>query len=106
MIKNIYSVYDSAAKAYMQPFYCSQDGEAVRLVEGNVNSQEDSIISRNPDQFTLFKLGKFDDQTGQIEKLDVPESIVPCISLKIEDTAQTTAINDLIAKVEKLISNI
>lgn len=66
MMINIYSIYDSAAKAFLQPFFMAADGQALRAFQDNVNSDEESIIKKHPEQFTLFKIGTFDDQTGTI----------------------------------------
>ena len=60
---NVYSIHDSAAKAFTQPFFMHNDGLAIRAFQGNVNSKEGNNISDHPDQFTLYKIGEFDDVT-------------------------------------------
>lgn len=62
----IYSIYDTAAKAYTRPFFLQNDGLAIRAFQDQVNAQEANNISEHPDQFTLFKLGEFDDLSGDI----------------------------------------
>jgi hypothetical protein len=71
---NVYSLFDSAAKAYTQPFFAHNDGLAIRMFQDNVNSEQENNISKHPDQFTLFKIGEFDDATGEI-KTDVVKSL-------------------------------
>ena len=73
MILTIYSIYDSAAKAYAQPFFMHNDGLAIRAFQDMVNSQDENNIAKHPDQFTLFKLGTFDDQSGNFTSID-PDS--------------------------------
>jgi hypothetical protein len=71
---NVYSIFDSAAKAYTSPFFMHNDGLAIRAFQDNVNAEQENNISKHPDQFTLFKIGEFDDSTGEI-KTDVVKSL-------------------------------
>jgi len=71
---NVYSIFDSAAKAYTAPFFMHNDGLAIRAFQDNVNAEQENNISKHPDQFTLFKIGEFDDATGEI-KTDVIKSL-------------------------------
>jgi hypothetical protein len=66
MILTIYSIHDSAANAYLPPFFMHNDGLAIRTFQDMVNSKEENNISKHPDQFTLFKLGEYDDNTGEL----------------------------------------
>lgn len=63
MIK-VYSIFDTAVGAYMNPFFQLADGAAIRLFQNTVNNKE-SQIYRNPDQFILFHIGEFDDKKGE-----------------------------------------
>lgn len=60
MIHNIYTVYDKATKAFLQPFFSQTDGSAIRAVKAVVNTP-DHTFNHNPEDYTLFKLGTFDD---------------------------------------------
>lgn len=72
---NVYSFYDSAAKAYTQPFFLHNDGLAIRAFQNNINDTSgNNNIANNPDQFTLYKIGTFDDIDGNINAI-VPESL-------------------------------
>jgi hypothetical protein len=71
---NVYSIFDSAAKAYTNPFFMHNDGLAIRAFSDNVNSEQENNIAKHPDQFTLFRIGEFDDSTGEI-KTDVVKSL-------------------------------
>lgn len=59
----IYSIYDTKAEAYMQPWYARTKGEALRSFEQAVNDPQ-SQLSKHPSDFTLFELGEFDEQMG------------------------------------------
>lgn len=71
---NVYSIFDSAAKAYTNPFFMHNDGLAIRAFADNVNSEQENNISKHPDQFTLFRIGEFDDASGEI-KTDIVKSL-------------------------------
>jgi hypothetical protein len=100
MILNTYSIYDSAAKAYIQPFFMHNDGLAIRAFQGNVNSTEENNISKYPDQFTLYKIGTFDDQTATITPED-PISLGNGLTFQETPTIITPAIE---AKLDKLLT--
>lgn len=62
---NIYSIFDSAVKAFTQPIFCQTDAAAVRLFQDQVN-RKDGVISAHPDQFTLMRIGSWNDSKGEI----------------------------------------
>jgi len=59
----VYSVYDSVAELYSQPFYSHSNLTAQRLLQNAVNA-EGHNYNANPEDYTLFNLGEFDDNTG------------------------------------------
>ena len=99
---NIYSIYDSAAKAYMQPFFVQTNGIAIRLFTDNVNSKDDNQVSKHPQHFTLFKIGEFDDQKGTIEPM-TPEAVATGSELKEPEpeTQLKTLIGKLLNKLDE-----
>lgn len=70
MVQKIFSVYDSKAEAYLQPFFCSTTGLAVRNFETAVNSS-DHIFAAHAGDYTLFEIGTFNDASGITEPLEV-----------------------------------
>lgn len=62
----IYTIYDSGISAHMQPFFMQSDGQAIRTFQDNVNSETQSTISKHPSDYTLFKIGTYDDNTAEI----------------------------------------
>lgn len=74
---NIYSVYDLKANAYGTPFFKQNDQIAVRDFS-NVCLDPNSLLSRNPEDFRLVKLGSFNDETAAIES-DLPEFIASAV---------------------------
>lgn len=95
MIINTYSIYDAAAKAYMRPMFMQTDGLAMRVFKDAINSEEQSDISKHPEQFTLFKIGEFDDQKGVINSTDKPELLASGHEVKEHyETAELVDLTD------------
>lgn len=65
MKMNFYSVYDSATNAYMRPFCFQTDGQALRSF-GDEAVRADSEISKHPEDYSLFRIGSFDDAEGEL----------------------------------------
>ena len=60
---NAYSILDSKAKSYTQPRYWQHDGEALRAFQLGVQ-KGDSIMAACPEDYSFYKVGSFDDQSG------------------------------------------
>lgn len=58
----IYTVYDSKAECYLQPFYCKSKGDALRSFAEIANDKQ-AQIGKYPEDFTLFELGSWDEST-------------------------------------------
>ncbi|WNK13529.1 MAG: nonstructural protein [Microvirus sp.] len=59
----IFTVYDNAVKAYLQPFFCRSKGEAVRSFTDACNDEK-SQFNKYAADYVLFFLGEFDDAEG------------------------------------------
>lgn len=67
MIRKYYAIKDNLAEAYMTPVLFDNDNLAIRWFTGVVNSKEQNeVIYNNPEDFELWKLGEFDNQSGTI----------------------------------------
>lgn len=81
MIIEIYSVKDKAVNAFLQPFFSPTLGSAVRSLQTVVND-ENHEFAKHVNDYTLFKLGDFDDTTGLIiPNPDGPTLITPLAGL-------------------------
>lgn len=69
MTKHFFSVYDSAADAYLDPFVAPTLEFAIREFRRIVN-KEGHQFNEFPEDYTLFHLGTFDGESGEI----VPQS--------------------------------
>lgn len=63
MLLKSFTVYDAKAEAYMQPFFTSTIGLAVRIFTEALNDPNHQFNKYKAD-YTLFSLGSFDDAKG------------------------------------------
>ena len=63
MILKMFSVYDTKAEAYHQPFCTTTQSLAIRSFMDTANDESTSI-GKHPADFNLFYLGEYDDHTG------------------------------------------
>lgn len=59
----IYSVYDSKAKTFSQPFFSNAAGSALRSFQ-DIANDKNHPIGAHPEDYTLFEIGEFDDSIG------------------------------------------
>ena len=71
MKRVICSIHDSKAEAWLLPMFFQAPAQAVRVFTDAVNTQEGDI-KNHPEDYTLFKIGYFDELSGEIESC-VPE---------------------------------
>lgn len=65
MTKKVFSIYDEKADAFLQPFFMSKVGEAIRAISDCLNDPAHQF-SKHPSDYTLFVIGEFDDSTGSL----------------------------------------
>ncbi len=64
----VFSVFDSKAEAFIQPFYSQTVGTAVRSFEQALQNEEHEFRKFAAD-YTLFHLGEFDQEEGHFTEL-------------------------------------
>lgn len=69
MNRIIVSVYDTAAACYLRPFYCLSDAEAIRTFQ-DICVADDHPISAHPEDYSLVRLGVFNDSDGIFHSAD------------------------------------
>jgi hypothetical protein len=74
LVKNVYTIYDSKAEAYLTPWFVDKDGQALREFQDAVQNPE-APFNKHPEDYTLFKIGKYDITTGKLEALETPVSM-------------------------------
>lgn len=103
MKQKVYSLYDSAVQAFTSPMFLTNDGEAIRAIQNAVNSEQETNLSKNPEHFTLFNIGEWDDKKAQIITTE-PRSVVLCVELQ-KDSKKLYTNTDL-NNVTKLLNDI
>lgn len=77
MLQFVVSVKDRAADVFNRPFFVPHRNVAVRDFTDEVNrSAVDNPLNKHPDDFDLYILGTFDDNTGAFVMEDVPTVLV------------------------------
>lgn len=81
MIKvTMFTIYDSKAETYSEPFGAQNSASATRSWTQAVNDGK-CIYSKNPEDFTLFECGVFDCTTGVFTPHKALKSIVCALNL-------------------------
>lgn len=70
----ICSVQDKKAQAWMNPLFFQSSEQGIRSFGDAVNDAS-SDFGKHPEDYVLFKLGEFDQRTGEITLLG-PEALV------------------------------
>ena len=69
MLHNIYTVFDSAAVMFDRPFTAISDNAAIRSF-GDICVSADHPIGQHPEDYSLYRIGTYDDNKGVIAPLD------------------------------------
>ncbi len=72
MEQRVYSVFDIKGKCYTKPFFMVHNGEALRLFGDAVNDEK-TTLNKHPEDYQLFLIGTFDDNSGQLKSKSNPE---------------------------------
>ena len=72
-IFDIYTVKDELTNRFMQPTFIESENEAKRLFKHQINNIE--LWKSNAEDFSLYKIGTFDQKTGTIIGIN-PEKII------------------------------
>lgn len=63
---NAYTIFDVASGTYMRPFFSQADGQAMRGFK-DIACDAEHEVGRHPEDYTLFRIGSFNDNTGKME---------------------------------------
>lgn len=81
MTRLIFSVYDSKAETFMQPFFTQSRGVAIRMFTSAVADKAHDF-NRFAEDYTLFELGAFDEEAGCFQNHDTPVSVATGIAIR------------------------
>ena len=74
----VFAVHDAKVGAYLPVFQARSPGEAQRSFQQAVNNPEHQF-GQSPEDFTLFRLAKLEDQTGAFE----PDKVSICNGIEV-----------------------
>lgn len=74
MITGMYAVRDAKANAFLSPNFFPSRGIAMREF-GDAMVSEKSFMFKHPEDFSLWYLGEFNDQSGNVKTQPAPELI-------------------------------
>lgn len=81
MTQYVYNVKDTKSEYFLTPFHVAKEEMAMRNIRAAVFDDEHPF-GKNPQDFDLYYLGEFDDNTGIFEMLDSPKHICKLDSLR------------------------
>lgn len=73
----LFSLYDSGVGAYLKPFWADHKANAIRSFIQLINDKSDNnnMVANHPDQFVLFEIGEFDQNSGVFSSYQTPLSL-------------------------------
>lgn len=83
MKHNVFAVFDSKVEAFGMPLFMHNKAEAIRAFIDQVNDQK-SLMSKHPEDFTLFHIGEYESSSGLMVPLTTPLSLGLAIEFKEE----------------------
>lgn len=82
---NLYVVRDVKSNLFNSPFAQQSDGAAIRSFQQEVNRVDaNNMINLYPSDFSLYRTGSYDSDSGVIDSLPQPFLVVEAISLLLE----------------------
>lgn len=92
MILKIYTVRDSKAGSYLQPFCAQNVGVAVRMVTATARDPE-SMFNQFPGDYDLYEVGEFDQQIGRVSE-SKPEYIGKVVDFIVVKQEEIPGVNN------------
>jgi len=82
MKTQMFSVLDNVSKVFGLPFFQPRVEIAKRAVSDLVNDGV-SLASKHPEDFSLYRVGQFDDETGLVVSMEKVDLVCHLTSLKV-----------------------
>lgn len=87
MKSSMYAVFDTATQAYLAPFTMRSDAEASRAF-GVAVSDPKTQFHRHESDYTLYRIGTFDDGNGMLVSVQPPVLVARAIEFKREPSGE------------------
>ena len=79
----MYTIRDTKGEVFHPPFYKKTHGEAERDFRTLVNDDK-SMQFKYPEDFDLYYVGDYDDQSGKIVPQDSPQHIIKAVQVLVQ----------------------
>lgn len=89
MIYKIFTIYDSKIGVYAKPFVMQTRGEALRGWMDIVNDDTTQFF-KHPEDFTLFEIASYNDETGTFENNNTPHSVGTAVEFRKRGVPEIT----------------
>ena len=76
----VFSIRDTKAGTYNAPFLQYSAGEAQRTF-AKLKSDTNTDVNKFPEDFDLYQLGEFDNETGKYASEESPVHIIKAVNL-------------------------
>lgn len=68
MILKAFSLLDTKVGMFSAPFFLAHTGQAIRAVM-DLGADQNTTVGRHPSDFCLCEVGFFDDQSGELQRV-------------------------------------
>lgn len=83
----LFALHDVKAKIWLPPTFQKSIADATRSFSTMVNDKDHpNMITQFPSDFRLYHLGEFDQDTGKMVLLDLPNDLGSALDFKAPDT--------------------
>lgn len=80
MLHEVYSIRDSKTEVFSPPFLQKARGEAERSFNQLANDPQ-TFVGRYPEDYDLYYMGQFNDNSGAYTLLDTPKHIMKAVQV-------------------------
>jgi hypothetical protein len=78
---SVFTVRDNKAEAYLQPVFLPNEAVCLRVMS-NLVADDDHQFGKNPEDYSLFYIGEYDEHTGGFHGLADRKHVSNLIDLK------------------------
>ena len=79
-VQKVFSIRDTKSETFHSPFYAPTHGEAERTFRTAVNDEK-TMLHKYPEDFDLYFVGEWDQNSGKMTTMDTPQHIVKAINV-------------------------
>lgn len=77
MLFIVMTIRDRAVDTYMSPMFARSENEATRQFNDAINNNDtQNPLYKHPEDYDLYRLGTYDDQTGEFHNEPRPHMVI------------------------------